>query len=145
MSQAGSDLLTLRASYYLVPRSSVQMKPRPHSAGSPPGGKRDALDDPTEVDPLSEAPTNLLPDTRDHDTDALGPRELPTGPALGSRDLPTGPAANRAPWMRATPGMHDASLEAGRRDPWLLPVFVFVLVLLTCIGVFLYQETHKLP
>jgi hypothetical protein len=131
------------------------MKPRPQGPGRPDSpsvrAPRDTLDDidrhldavheRTEVDPFSEAPTNLLPGTHEHDTEVLGSRELPTGPALGSRELPTGPAAGRAPWMQ-TP---DAPLEGAKKDPWLLPVFVFVLVLLTCIGVFLYQETHKVP
>ena len=96
----------------------------------------------TEVDPMSEAPTNLLPGAGGHDTEVLGSRELPTGPALGSRDVPTGPAANRAPWMRGIP---DAPIDGGKRDPWFLPVLVFVVVLLACIGVFLYRETHKVP
>jgi hypothetical protein len=136
------------------------MKPRPRAPDRPdsPGGRgpRDTLDDidryldavheRTEVDPLSEAPTGLLPGTREHDTEVLGSRELPTGPALGSREQPTGPAQNRAPWMQATPWVNpDAPAEGDKKDPWFLPVFVFVLVLLACIGLFLYQETHKVP
>ncbi len=66
-------------------------------------------------------------------------------PEPRSRELRAGPAEPRtAPWMHAKPG--DGSIEAPpetKSDPWLVPVVVFVRVLLACIGVFLYEETHK--
>jgi hypothetical protein len=94
----------------------------------------DAVHELTDVDLTHEAPTHLRPDTRDR-----------TEP-LGSREMPTGMAENRtAPWMNATPWVNPDAQPDRKKDPWFLPVFVFVVVLLTCIGVFLYQQLHKHP
>jgi hypothetical protein len=109
-----------------------------------PGSPRDTLDDVDRqldavheltdpVDALHEEPTDLMADgTR---TEPLGPREVPTGPA----------EPRTAPWMHATPWAGPERRPDEKRDPWLLPVLVFVLVLIGCIVMFLYQETHKLP
>lgn len=120
------------------------MKP-PHDDPDPPAPRkpRDTLDDIdrqldavhelTEVDPFSEAPTRARPEGRDLVTHPLGDRELPTGAA----------EHRTAPWMNATPWVNpDAPVEA-KSDPWFWPVFIFVVVLLGCIGIFMFQEMHK--
>jgi hypothetical protein len=117
------------------------MKSPPH----PPPRPRDTLDDAEReldavheitdpIDPLREAPTDLEPRELGTHTDPLGSRELPTGPA----------EQRTAPWMHAAPwASPEAPPPETKKDPFLLPVVVFVLVLLACIGLFLYQETHK--
>jgi hypothetical protein len=111
----------------------------------PPPAPRDTLDDidrqldavhevTDPIDPLREDPTDLQhtdPGTR---TDPLGSRELPTGPA----------EQRTAPWMHATPWANpEPSSREEKKDPWLLPVALFVIVLVLCIVVFVYQESHK--
>ena len=65
---------------------------------------------------------------------------------LNSREVPTGPAEQRtAPWMVATPWVNpEAPPTEKQSDPLLLPVLVFAFVLLACIGLFVYQEMHKM-
>jgi hypothetical protein len=94
----------------------------------------DAVHEVTDpIDPLREAPTDI-------DARELGTHTDP----LGSRELPTGPAEQRtAPWMHAAPWAGPEPTNETKKDPFLLPVVVFVFVLLACIGMFLYQETHK--
>jgi hypothetical protein len=96
----------------------------------------DAVHERTDpVDPLREDPTDVQ-------AGEVGTRTDP----LGSRELPTGPAEQRtAPWMHATPWAGPDRSSQEKKDPLLVPVVVFVLVLLACIGFFVYQETHRLP
>jgi hypothetical protein len=94
----------------------------------------DAAEERTDpVDPLRDAPTEVS--RAEEPTDVLGPRELPTGPMEG----------RTAPWMKAAPWVNPEAPDGQKSDPWLWPVLVFVMVLLTCIVVFLYQEMHKHP
>ncbi len=96
--------------------------------------QEDAVHEVTEpFDALREAPTDLDVGAREAET--LGP---------DSRELPTGPAEQRtAPWMRGNVFGATGATTDPERDPWFWPVFVFIVVLVTCIGVFVYQETHK--
>jgi|HubBroStandDraft_2_1064218.scaffolds.fasta_scaffold186204_2 hypothetical protein len=122
------------------------MKAPPNRPALPaPRGPRDTLDDidreldavhglTEPFDVLREAPTDLQPSLGE-DAKPIDPRELPTGAALHR---------STAPWMNATPYVNPDAETGPKRDPWFLPVFIFVVVLLTCIGVFLYQETHKI-
>jgi hypothetical protein len=96
--------------------------------------QEDAVHEVTDpLDPLREEPTDIQRDDDRVHTDPMGSRELPTGPQQ----------ERTAPWMQATPWVSPDRPEEKPTDHTLLAVVVFVLVLLACIGVFVFKETHK--
>jgi len=129
-----------------MPSFDDQPTPRRPLAPSRARSPRDTLDDADRhedavheltdpLDPLGEAPTDhRVPDA-----------EAPTD-VLGEREIPTGPAENRtAPWMHAAPWKNPDVPEEPKADSVLLPFVVFVAVLLACIAVFVYRQTHAAP
>ena len=129
-----------------MPSFDDQPTPRRPIAPSRDRSPRDTLDDADRhvdavhertdpFDPLQEAPTDHRVPDEEAPTDVIGEREVPTGPA----------EHRTAPWMNAAPWKNPEEPEEPNSDSVLLPFVVFVAVLLACIIVFLYRQTHGAP
>jgi hypothetical protein len=102
----------------------------------PPGMDGDH-EEPTE--PMAEEPTDPIRVGEEQKTEPGMPdlsREEPTVP----REAPTLRLERGAPWSAGGPASSHRT-----HDPLFLPVVVFVAVMVTCIGVFVYTQTHKPP